>query len=160
MDHPRVSVCTRTWCRDASLKMTIGSFLAQSFEDFELLVADDSSPNDTALTVGLCSFGPRLRHLRLLQTLGPAGNWNRGITEACGKYIKAPRRYDLIAVVDLKRQVTVFDAPPDVLPTFSSRNLIGKSNPPLSVKGRLWEEGHVATNASRRRRICSGTKLP
>jgi len=70
-----VTVCIPTRNRAALVASAIGSVLAQTFQDFELLVSDNASEDDTEAVVR--SFGdPRLRYLRHASNLGAAGNFN------------------------------------------------------------------------------------
>lgn len=64
----------------------ITSILRQTYEDFEILIMDDCSPDDTAAVA--TSFGdPRVMHIRNDPNLGHLHNYNKGIKLARGKYI-------------------------------------------------------------------------
>src|SRR5262249_60242283 len=80
---PTVSVImpvrnTGTWVKDA-----IESLLVQTFADFELLVIDDGSEDETTRTV-LDAAGPTDGRIRMIRTapLGLVSALNRGIVEA------------------------------------------------------------------------------
>jgi len=82
--------------------------LAQTFADFELIVIDDNSPDDTAALVARYS-DPRLRYLRNEKNLGPEGNWNRCLAEARGMYFKLLPHDDVLMPECLARQVQVLE---------------------------------------------------
>jgi glycosyltransferase involved in cell wall biosynthesis len=106
---PLVSVCMPAYRGAAHLAAAIDSVLAQSFADFELVIVDDNSPDDTAAIVAGYRDA-RIRYLRNAQNLGPQGNWNRALGEARGKYFKLMPQDDLLAPDCLARQVAVLDA--------------------------------------------------
>jgi glycosyltransferase involved in cell wall biosynthesis len=62
------------------------SILCQTFTDFEILVMDDCSPDDTPEVVR--SFDdPRVHHIRHAANVGHLENYNAGIRHARGKYL-------------------------------------------------------------------------
>lgn len=64
----------------------VESILSQSFEEFEILIMDDCSPDATPEVAR--SFGdPRVVHLRNRTNLGHLRNYNEGIARARGDYI-------------------------------------------------------------------------
>lgn len=85
--RPKVSVITATYNRKDTLKRTIKSVLAQSFEDFEHIIVDDCSTQDIETLVK--SFGDaRLRYFRMEKNSGHDGPpKNRGIKESLGEYV-------------------------------------------------------------------------
>ena len=82
---PTVSVCVPTFNRARYLSVTIESVLAQTFRNYELIVCDNGSTDDTPRVVQ--AFGDaRIRHLRASSTLGMGANWRRGLEAARGRY--------------------------------------------------------------------------
>src|SRR5262245_20429037 len=79
---PAISVVVATFNRANYLPETIDSILAQSFQDFELIVVDDGSTDNTRAV--LERYGARLRYLHQ-QNRGPSAARNLGI-----KHAKAP----------------------------------------------------------------------
>lgn len=106
---PTVSVCIPTYRGAAHIRATVESVLAQTFSDFELLIVDDNSPDDTSAIVSTYR-DPRVRCLRNAVNLGPEGNWNRCLTEATGRYVKLLPQDDLLAPACLRREVDVLEA--------------------------------------------------
>ena len=51
MVNPKVSILMATWNRAKKISPAIQSILMQSFTDWELIIADDSSIDDTAEVV-------------------------------------------------------------------------------------------------------------
>lgn len=83
---PVVSVIIPTYKRPQLLQRAIYSVLRQTYADFEILVVDDCSPDDTQATVW--SIGDsRLRYLRHETNKGLPAVRNTGIRAARGTYI-------------------------------------------------------------------------
>lgn len=83
---PRVSVCIPTFNRAGMLRHSIESVLAQSFEDFELIVSDNGSTDETEQVVR--SFDdPRIVYTRNPKNLGILKNWNLCLAQAKGEFI-------------------------------------------------------------------------
>lgn len=134
---PRVTVLIAVkdglpWIREA-----IGSVLAQTFEDFELLVVDDASGDGTpAVVEGLGDR--RIRLLRNERNLGQVPSLNRGLREARGEYVARLDADDSSLPARLERQVALLDAEPSVA-------LVGAWMDVVDERGRLWGRlrGHV-----------------
>jgi glycosyltransferase involved in cell wall biosynthesis len=146
---PKVSVCIPTYKGGRTIGPAIASVLAQTFADFELLVIDDCSPDDTAEVVG--GFrDPRLRYLRNGTNLGPEGNWNRCLSEARGRYFKLLPHDDLLAPQCLAVQVAALDADRGerIALTFSARHVLGPDGTVLMQRGYPGAQGGVLRASS------------
>jgi glycosyltransferase involved in cell wall biosynthesis len=113
----------------AHLRAAIDSVLAQTFADFELVVIDDNSPDDTPAIVATYS-DPRIRYLRNERNLGPQGNWNRCREEARGRYFKLMPQDDLLAPDCLAEQRNVLerDAEHSLALVFGARDIVDVSD--------------------------------
>jgi glycosyltransferase involved in cell wall biosynthesis len=88
LKKPKVSVITVTFNREAFIREAINSVLAQSFTDWELLVIDDASTDNTKSIVDeYISKDSRIKYFRNEQNLGIAKTRNRGLELAEGEYI-------------------------------------------------------------------------
>lgn len=68
------------------LTKCIDSILQQTYDEFEILILDNCSPDNTPEVAA--SFGdPRVKHIRNEVNLGHVRNFNKGITLARGKYV-------------------------------------------------------------------------
>ena len=104
---PIVSVIIPTYNRAHLVGRAIRSVLAQTFRDFELIVVDDSSTDDTEDVIG--SFAdPRIRYLRHETNRGGATARNTGIRVACGEYIAFLDSDDEWLPEKLERQLSTF----------------------------------------------------
>ena len=80
------SVILPTYNRSDLLGRAIRSVLAQTFQDFELLIVDDASPDNTQEIVQAFE-DERIVYIRREQNGGPSATRNTGIKQAQGKYI-------------------------------------------------------------------------
>ncbi|MFW6121603.1 MAG: glycosyltransferase family 2 protein [Petrotogales bacterium] len=83
---PIVSVILTTFNRDNLLPCAINSVLQQTFNDFELLIIDDFSQDQTPKTIKAFSDN-RIKYIRHAKNLGLSAARNTGITHAIGEYI-------------------------------------------------------------------------
>lgn len=82
-----ISVITPTYNRQNLINNAIDSILAQSFEDFEMIIVDDGSTDSTkSLVAKYMSNDPRIRYF-LKENGGPSAARNFGIEQAVGKWI-------------------------------------------------------------------------
>jgi glycosyltransferase involved in cell wall biosynthesis len=92
----------------------VNSILAQSFGDFELLIMDDCSPDNTA-EVAARFKDPRVKHIRNEPNLGHLRNYNKGIALSRGEYVWLISADDyLYRPYVLQRYVDLMDAHPEV----------------------------------------------
>ena len=158
---PRVSVCIPTYRGSATIGAAIESVLAQSLTDFELIVIDDGSPDDTrAIVEGFAD--PRLIYVRNEHNLGPQGNWNRCLELAQGKYFKLLPHDDLLHPHCLERQVAVLDTDRDerIALVFSAREVLGPDRRVLTRRGYPGgREGPIAGGMVMRACVRRGTNL-
>ncbi len=131
-----MSVCIPTYKGDAFLGAAIDSVLAQTFENFELIVIDDHSPDGTGELVTRYADS-RIRYFRNEHNLGPQGNWNRCLAEARGKYFKLLPQDDLLAPDCLAQQVAVLEQDTEhrIALVFSARRIIGPDGKTLLQRG-------------------------
>lgn len=133
---PQVSVCIPTYRGAATLGAAIESVLAQSFADFELIVVDDGSPDDTAGVVARYS-DPRVSYYRNPSNLGPEGNWNRCLELATGVYFKLLPHDDLLHPECLRQQIDVLDSDrsEEIALVFSAREVLDEAGRIVARRG-------------------------
>jgi glycosyltransferase involved in cell wall biosynthesis len=83
-----ISVCTPTYNRVAMLARTLESTLRQPFRDFELVVSDNASTDDTAeLLAGWAGRDGRVKVLRQPRNIGSVRNHNACVAAATAPWI-------------------------------------------------------------------------
>lgn len=111
---------------------TIQSVLDQSLANFEIIVVDDCSTDETKDEV-LRFDDQRIRYYRNELNLGPEGNWNRCRELINGKYYKLLPHDDLLLPECLHDQVSVLeqDIEENLALVFSSKRVITDSGKKL-----------------------------
>jgi glycosyltransferase involved in cell wall biosynthesis len=110
---PRVSVGLPVFNGERYVADAIESVLAQTFEDFELIISDNASTDRTAaICREYAARDPRVRYHRNDRNIGAAPNFNRAFRLSCGQYFKWAAHDDLLAPEFLAKCVAVLDADP------------------------------------------------
>lgn len=109
---PAVSVIIPTYNRARMVARAVDSVLNQEFRDFELIVVDDGSTDDSARI--LDGYGERLTLLRQPNS-GVSAARNRGVRKASGELIAFLDSDDLWLPGKLSRQVAFFREHPEAL---------------------------------------------
>lgn len=107
---PRVSVVVPAYQNAAYVAATVESVLAQTYPDFELVVADHSSTDETWSVLQRYREEPRVRLLRTPAGGGAVRNWNRVTREARGELVKLVCGDDLLRPQALEQQVVALDS--------------------------------------------------
>ncbi|MEK7195067.1 MAG: glycosyltransferase [Patescibacteria group bacterium] len=88
MTNPRVSILIATWNRAHLIGSAIESVRSQSFKDWELIVADDGSTDNTPEVVKEWQEKePRIIYLKSDVNEGISKNYNKGLRVARGEYV-------------------------------------------------------------------------
>ncbi|MEW6170798.1 MAG: glycosyltransferase [Candidatus Omnitrophota bacterium] len=105
--NPKVSVIIPTYNRANYIVETIDSVLAQTYEDFEIIVIDDGSTDNTEDTIN--KYNGKIRYF-YQENKGTAAARNFGISKARGEYIAFLDDDDLWLSEKLERQTAILDA--------------------------------------------------
>jgi glycosyltransferase involved in cell wall biosynthesis len=112
---PKVSVCLLVFNHGKVLAETVASVLNQTEQNFELLLSDDCSRDDSwQIIQDLAVRDPRIRPLRTPRNLGMAGNANFSAAEARGEFIALLHHDDLYVPTLLERWLDVATRHPSV----------------------------------------------
>jgi glycosyltransferase involved in cell wall biosynthesis len=103
---PLVSICIPTFNGAKYFRECLDSVLAQKFTDFEVLVVDDQSSDETlSIAQRYATYDYRIRVIQNKRNLGLVGNWNRCVELAQGEWIKFVFQDDLIAPTCLEQML-------------------------------------------------------
>jgi glycosyltransferase involved in cell wall biosynthesis len=106
--EPKISVCIPTYNRANLLKQAIESVLSQTFTDFELLISDNASQDETSKVIQ--SFrDPRITYIRKAKNIGLVDNWNSCLATARGPYVTILSDDDLMNPDNLAQKVRALD---------------------------------------------------
>ncbi|MBU2521270.1 MAG: glycosyltransferase [Proteobacteria bacterium] len=111
-ENPLVSVIIPTYNRGWAIKEAVDSVLAQDFTDFELIVVDDGSTDNTQDILNSYKEDIIVLHQG---NKGVSAARNRGIASASGQYIAFLDSDDLWLPQKLSTQVDFFNANPEAL---------------------------------------------
>lgn len=112
---PKVSILIATYNRANLLGGAILSAITQTFQDWEIIIADDASTDTTPHVVDEWQARePRIKYVRNESNIGIARNSNSGLWQARGKYIAILDDDDhWIDPNKLEKQVKFLDNNPD-----------------------------------------------
>lgn len=84
----KISVCIPTYNKSGTIEYTLRSVINQSYEDWELIVIDDSNNELTEIVLKKFSKNDtRIKYFRNKERLGLVKNWNECIRQASYDYI-------------------------------------------------------------------------
>lgn len=111
---PIASVLVTVYNREQYLQTTVDSILASSFQDFEIIVVDDKSTDESyAIAEAVAAQDSRVRLIRNEQNLGDYGNRMKVASLARGEFLKYIDSDDMIYPHGLEVMVTSMLASPD-----------------------------------------------
>ncbi|HET7160418.1 MAG TPA: glycosyltransferase family 2 protein [Burkholderiales bacterium] len=107
MPLPHVSVCVPTYNGSAYLQQTLHSIAQQTFQNYEVIIVDDQSTDDTlAIAMQYAAADSRVRVFSNAERAGSsARNANRCICYAQGAWIKLLFQDDIMAPACLARML-------------------------------------------------------
>lgn len=113
---PLVTVGLPVFNGENYVEEAISSVLAQTFEDFELIICDNASTDRTsAICRAFAAADPRIRYFRNARNLGAAPNYNLCFERARGRYLKWLAHDDAVEPTFLAESVARMEAAPDAV---------------------------------------------
>lgn len=103
-----VSIITPSYNTARFIAETINCVLAQTYTNWEMIIVDDCSTDDTDAVVGSFS-DPRIRYLKNEKNSGAAVSRNRALREAKGKWIAFLDSDDLWEPDKLEKQIAFME---------------------------------------------------
>jgi glycosyltransferase involved in cell wall biosynthesis len=126
--NAQVSVIIPCYNYARFLPDAVGSVLAQTFTDWELIVVDDGSTDTTAATARQLMARHPDRRMRVFQqpNVGPSAARNTGAERASGEYLLFLDADDMLAPTLLARTVAILREQPAVGFVYSGMRLFGQ----------------------------------
>ena len=177
---PLVSIGLPVYNGAAFIGEAIESLLAQSFTDFEIIVTDNASTDQTPEVVAdYMRRDARIRYIAHPVNIGAAANFNSAFAESRGRFFKWAAHDDYVTATFLERCVEVLEAQPDTVlvytnamdvdsdghelgPLYDSQtDLWGDAEDPVRRFHRFMLENHscIAIFGLIRRDVLAGTPL-
>lgn len=123
---------------------TIESLLNQTFGDFELIICDNNSTDQTeAICRRYAQQDSRIRYYRNATNLGAAGNYNRTLDLSRGEYFKWAAHDDICLPTFLEKCVAVLDQDPTVVVAYPKTAVIDEQGRVL-----YYDNFKLATDAT------------
>ena len=111
---PKISVIVPNYNHGRFLNQRIDSILNQTFQDFELILLDDCSTDNSRDILSSYASDPRVRLEFNEKNSGtPFKQWNKGVQIARGQYIWIAESDDYTAPRFLERLVPILEAEPN-----------------------------------------------
>lgn len=126
----KVSIVMPAYNCGRLIGQTISSILAQTYSNFELLIVDDGSTDDTASVIKSFS-DERIKYFYQENHGGPSKARNKGIGEATGEYIFIFDSDDLMRTKKIELSVQAMENYTDADILFTRFSLIDENNKTL-----------------------------
>jgi glycosyltransferase involved in cell wall biosynthesis len=124
MDEPLVSVLMTSFNREKYIGEAIDSVLRSEYGNFELIIVDDASSDNTVkIAKSFADKDPRVRLYENPQNLGDYQNRNQAASFARGKYLKYVDSDDLIYPHTLNVMVEAMEKFPEAGMALSARSI-------------------------------------
>jgi glycosyltransferase involved in cell wall biosynthesis len=129
---PTVSVGLPVFNGSDYVAEAIQSILAQTYEDFELLIQDNASTDETeAICRAYAEKDPRVSYVRNAENVGATANFNLAFERARGRYFKWAAHPDVCAPDFLRLCVEVLEKDPSVVLCSGQARLINADGSPV-----------------------------
>ncbi len=130
-----VSVCIPAYNYGRFLADAVRSVLGQTWRDFELVVVDNCSDDDTPRVLESLARGhPEMRCVRNERVLPIGASFNRALSLASGELVKILCADDWLAPQALERSVAALAAHPGAALLATGRLLVSEARAPLGLE--------------------------
>jgi glycosyltransferase involved in cell wall biosynthesis len=126
---PKVSIVIPNYNHARFLRQRIDTILTQTFQDFELILLDDCSTDESRSILREYASDPRVQvEFNDANSGSPFKQWNKGVRLARGKYIWIAESDDYADARLLERLVGKLEADPDVTLAYCRSWSVTKDN--------------------------------
>lgn len=132
MDEPAVSIGLPVYNGEGFLARAIDSVSAQTFGDWELLISDNGSSDESvAIAQKYAERDPRIRLRTFSENMGAVANFEVVFRETNGRYFMWLAHDDWIDPGYLERCVGVLETRPDFVMAFAGMNVVDDTGEPF-----------------------------
>ena len=147
MKNPKISVIMAVYNEEKYIREAIESILNQTFRDFEFIIVDDGSTDNTPkILEEYAKKDSRIRILRNEKNIGLTKSLNKAIKQAKGEYIARMDADDIAMKERLEKQLDFMEKNPDV-------GLVGTSFYFINEEGKILGKNIYPTKDEDLRRI-------
>jgi len=162
MINALVSVCIASYNAGEYLEAAVRSVLDQTYADWELIMVDDCSTDNTPQVIANIlsrSSDPRLKSFANPVQLGMAANWNRAVELAQGEFIKVLGQDDLLQPDCLATQVAAMQRYPEITLVTCARQVVSPTGRPILVRRFFPRDGLYDGFETIRRCLWAGVNI-
>ena len=137
----KVSVCIPVYNAELFIEQTIKSVLNQTYKDFELIICDNQSTDNTVQIIK--KFNDARINLCINdENIGMFGNWNLCLKKATGEYIHILCADDYLEPTALEKEVELLDSNPNMSFVFNASNVIDENNK-VMFKSKAFKKSQI-----------------
>lgn len=140
--RPRISIVTPTYNRAGFIAQAVDSVLAQSVADWELLIVDDGSSDNTQEVLAAYQKDPRI-HYFYQANQGQSIARNNALKRAQGDFVAFLDSDDLWCPDKLERQLALFQKHPDVGVVHGDESTIDEAGQEIGRENMLRYSGRI-----------------
>jgi glycosyltransferase involved in cell wall biosynthesis len=155
---PTVSVIVTSYNYGRYVGAALDSVRDQTLTDFEVIILDDGSTDDSLRVIGRYLDDPRFRLIRQ-QHAGQPKTKNRGLAEARAPFVAFLDADDVWAPTKLQRQVAMFRSNGALGVVCTRRTLMGPDGRPLPCHDAPAPRGQVVDAMFRQNFICFSSAM-
>ena len=134
MSRPRVTFVVTCCNYGRFLAQALDSLVAQTLTDWEAIVIDEASTDETQEVLARYVDDGRIRVVTHVQRAGNIRSYNEGLDQAAGRYVGILSADDYLLRDDaLERQVAVFESDPRVGLVYSAHSIVQDGSPVRDV---------------------------
>jgi glycosyltransferase involved in cell wall biosynthesis len=139
-DPPKVSVGLPVFNGERFVAEAMDSILAQTFEDFELIISDNASTDRTEeICRAYADKDERVRYVRNRANLGAAYNFNQTFRLSSGQYFKWAAHDDALRPQFLQRCIEILDRDSSVVIAYPRWKAIDEASRPQDYEYAPWD---------------------
>lgn len=147
MDYskPRISIGMPVYNGERFLSEALNAILAQTYEDFEVIISDNASTDSTQeICKAYAARDRRIKYYRNERNIGGHKNFNRVFQLATGEYFRWATHDDLCAPESLERCIEVLEQNSDVVLCYTKTKLIDERG---AILDQNYDENPLLTNS-------------
>jgi glycosyltransferase involved in cell wall biosynthesis len=154
--HPKVSVIIPTHNRVNSLTAAVNSVLSQTFQDFELIIVNDASTDETNnYLTQLVESDTRIKFISNTTSLGGSQSRNSGIYASHGEWLAFLDDDDIWLPEKLEKQLNALEAEPNSVACSANYRV----NYPLKIKKIVNTPQNVTLDALLKANVLGGASV-
>jgi len=135
MNDPLISICIPCYNSETTIEHTINSLLEQTYTNFEIIISDNHSTDNTIDVIKSISDS-RIKLYINENNIGIILNFQKALSYASGRYVKMLCADDIITPDCLQKQISVFlqNEDKNISIVTSEKVIINKNNKVLFTK--------------------------